>query len=128
MPNNNSLEASANDALKSLKSALDTGRTTAEDKVRENPMAALAGAAAIGYLFRLGIIGSLLGITFRLVTILAQPLLIGAVIWKLMNLLQQSEAGSSEPLNLKSTASKKPRATTTSSPMESAPLENPVLT
>jgi predicted lipid-binding transport protein (Tim44 family) len=127
MPTNNkSLEDSANDAMKSLRSALDSGRVTAEDKVRESPMAALAGAAAIGYLFRLGIIGSLLGVVFRLVTILAQPLLIGAAIWKLMNMMQESEKSSGDVSNIKSASTSKPRVI--SSPLEAAPLENPVLT
>ncbi len=119
-------EDTANQAVEALKATYEQGRVTAEEKIREYPIAAVAGAAAVGFIFRFGVVRGLLGLTLRLAGLSVKPLLIVAALMKVVDLMKEVNP----PAAPSTTTSGRRKAVKSSAPLElvDAPeLENPVL-
>jgi hypothetical protein len=118
------LESSAVDSMESLKATLEQGRQTAEDKIREYPLAAVAGAAALGFVFRFGVFRGLMGLIFRLAIFSVKPALLVAALMKVVELMKDAAPAASPE------APTKKKAVKSTHPLDlvDAPeIENPVL-
>lgn len=77
------LESSASEVLDSIGKSSKECLQNCGEKIRNAPFAAVAGAAAVGYLFRFVPIGLLLSGLIRLLLILAKPVIISFGVVKL---------------------------------------------
>lgn len=121
------LEDTAGQAIESLKATYEQGRVAAEDKIREFPFAAVAGAAAFGFIFRFGVIRGLLGMVFRLAAFSVKPLLITAAIMKVADLMKESAPAAARPTPPSGTRKKAVKASAPLELIDAPEIENPVL-
>lgn len=130
MANNNStnkIEDTANDMLEVLRSSMDQGLSTTEQKIRENPLAAVGIAAGAGFIFRFRVIRSLIGAAVTVALFLIKPAILVVAVMRLVDMLKEvspeEEASKSTSTGKRVASNRKssPKLEMVDSPVEAEP-------
>ncbi len=92
------LETSARDLLGSLGESTQSCLKNCEDKVRQSPLPAVLGAAAVGYVLKIAPLGLLLAALVRVLLLLAKPAIVVFGALKLYEYLKTNRPPSTAPV------------------------------